>query len=127
MSHEHNTVVFCIGLQLREQLLPSEKIKRSFWFVEHEYFWFAKQRSKKGYSGSATLTRKGLGFKHARGLGEEAYDVERRMIVSESPGFTAGTPSLPVLVVPAANSGAVEVLISRSRVPVARSMTSRDV
>lgn len=54
---------------------------------KHDVCWFPA-RSKKGYSGSATLTRKGLGFKHTQGLGVEAYDVEGRMIVSEGQGFT---------------------------------------
>jgi exodeoxyribonuclease-3 len=54
---------------------------------KHEVCWFPA-RSKKGYSGSATLSRKGLGFKHAKGIGAEAYDVEGRMIVSEAPGLT---------------------------------------
>jgi exodeoxyribonuclease-3 len=38
--------------------------------------------SKKGYAGSATLSKKELGFVHAKGLGIEAYDAEGRMIVS---------------------------------------------
>lgn len=54
---------------------------------KHEVSWFPA-RSKKGYSGSATLTRKGLGFKHTQGVGTEAYDVEGRLIVSEGQGFT---------------------------------------
>jgi exodeoxyribonuclease-3 len=54
---------------------------------KHEVCWFPA-RSKKGYSGSATLTRKGLGFKHTKGVGAEAYDVEGRLIVSEGAGFT---------------------------------------
>ncbi len=54
---------------------------------KHDVSWFPA-RSKKGYSGSATLTRKGLGFKHTQGVGTEAYDVEGRLIVSEGMGFT---------------------------------------
>jgi exodeoxyribonuclease-3 len=43
--------------------------------------WFPST-SKKGYAGSATLTRKGLAFSHRKGLGIEAYDREGRIIVS---------------------------------------------
>lgn len=53
----------------------------------HDVCWFPAS-SKKGYSGCATLSRKGLGFRHARGVGVEAYDVEGRLIVSEGAGFT---------------------------------------
>lgn len=53
----------------------------------HEVCWFPA-RSKKGYSGSATLSRKGLGFKHTTGIGAEAFDVEGRLIVSQGQGFT---------------------------------------
>lgn len=53
----------------------------------HELCWFPAS-AKKGYAGSATFSRKGLGMKHAKGLGIAAYDDEGRMIVSEHPGFT---------------------------------------
>jgi exodeoxyribonuclease-3 len=49
---------------------------------EYEVCWFPCS-IKKGYSGSATLTRKGLGFSHQKGLGIEAYDQEGRMIISQ--------------------------------------------
>ena len=54
---------------------------------KHEFCWLPA-RSKKGSSGSDKLSRKGLGFKHAKGIGIEAYDVEGRMIVSEAAGLT---------------------------------------
>jgi len=38
--------------------------------------------SKKGYAGSATLSKRELGFSHTRGLGIEAYDQEGRIIIS---------------------------------------------
>ncbi len=38
--------------------------------------------SKKGYAGSATLTKKELCFSHVKGLGIEDYDREGRLIVS---------------------------------------------
>ncbi len=47
----------------------------------YDICWFPAT-SKKGYAGSATLSKKELGFSHARGLGIEAYDAEGRMIVS---------------------------------------------
>jgi exodeoxyribonuclease-3 len=43
--------------------------------------WF-HSTSKKGYAGSATFSKKELGFTHTKGLGIEGYDVEGRMIVS---------------------------------------------
>lgn len=47
----------------------------------YEVCWFPAS-SKKGYAGSATLTKKDLGFSHSKGLGIAAYDAEGRMIVS---------------------------------------------
>jgi exodeoxyribonuclease-3 len=44
--------------------------------------------TKKGYAGSATLTKKELGFKHTLGLGVEIFDQEGRMIVSTRDGLT---------------------------------------
>jgi exodeoxyribonuclease III len=43
--------------------------------------WFPAV-SKKGYAGSATLTKKELGFSHVKGLGIEDYDREGRVVVS---------------------------------------------
>lgn len=43
--------------------------------------WFPATR-KKGYAGTATLSRKELGFTHAKGLGVEEYDAEGRVILS---------------------------------------------
>lgn len=43
--------------------------------------WFPAV-SKKGYAGSATLTKKELRFTHAKGLGIEDYDREGRLVVS---------------------------------------------
>jgi exodeoxyribonuclease III len=53
----------------------------------YDVCWFPAT-SKKGYAGAATLTRKGLGFVHTKGLGISEYDVEGRMIVSEGANFT---------------------------------------
>ena len=47
----------------------------------YDICWFPA-RSKKGYAGAATLSKRELGFVHAKGLGIEAYDAEGRMIVS---------------------------------------------
>lgn len=55
--------------------------------AHHDVCWFPAT-SKKGYAGSATLTRKKLGFTHTKGLGIPDYDVEGRMVVSEHPAFT---------------------------------------
>ncbi len=43
--------------------------------------WFPA-RSKKGYAGSATLSKKELGFAHTQGLGIEAFDQEGRVVQS---------------------------------------------
>ncbi len=43
--------------------------------------WFPST-AKKGYAGSATLTRKGSGWKHTKGLGLPEVDAEGRIIVS---------------------------------------------
>jgi exodeoxyribonuclease-3 len=49
--------------------------------------WFPAT-SKKGYAGSATLTRLNGGWKHEKGMGIEGYDVEGRMIVSRNGDLT---------------------------------------
>jgi exodeoxyribonuclease III len=43
--------------------------------------WFPAVR-KKGYAGSATLSKKELGFTHVKGLGIEDYDSEGRLVIS---------------------------------------------
>jgi len=57
----------------------------------YEVCWFPSV-SKKGYAGTATLSRKGLGFTHTQGLGIADYDQEGRLIVSEKDDlvFVAG-------------------------------------
>jgi exodeoxyribonuclease-3 len=47
----------------------------------YEVCWFPSS-SKKGYAGSATLTRRGEGWKHSKGMGAEEFDAEGRMVVS---------------------------------------------
>ena len=47
----------------------------------YDVCWFPAA-SKKGYAGSATLSKKDLGFRHIKGLGTDGYDAEGRMIVS---------------------------------------------
>lgn len=49
--------------------------------------WFPAQ-SKKGYSGSATLTRRGLGFVHEKGIGIDDFDREGRLIQSTMGSLT---------------------------------------
>jgi exodeoxyribonuclease-3 len=49
--------------------------------------WFPAT-SRKGYSGSATLTKHGDGWKHQKGLGIQEIDVEGRMIVSQKENLT---------------------------------------
>jgi exodeoxyribonuclease-3 len=57
----------------------------------YDICWFPAT-SKKGYAGSATLSKKDLGFTHSKGLGIEGYDAEGRMIISrkEKLVFLAG-------------------------------------
>ncbi len=60
---------------------------------------------KKGYAGSATLTKKELGFAHVHGLGIEEYDREGRLVISTKgdlvfaggyfPNASAGLVRLP--------------------------------
>ena len=45
----------------------------------YDVCWFPAS-SKKGYAGSATLTKKELGFSHAKGMGIAAYDAEGRIL-----------------------------------------------
>lgn len=47
----------------------------------YDLCWFPST-AKKGYAGSATLSRRGSGWTHAPGLGLPDYDAEGRMIVS---------------------------------------------
>ena len=47
----------------------------------YDVSWFPST-VKKGYAGSATLSRKELGFKHAKGLGLPDVDGEGRILVS---------------------------------------------
>jgi exodeoxyribonuclease-3 len=47
----------------------------------YDICWFPAN-SKKGYAGSATLTKHGDGWKHEKGLGIPDYDAEGRIIVS---------------------------------------------
>ncbi len=51
-----------------------------------EVCWFPADR--KGYAGSATLSRRELGFRHCKGFGVEAYDLEGRIITSTLGGLT---------------------------------------
>jgi exodeoxyribonuclease III len=70
----------------------------------YDICWFPA-KSKKGYAGSATLTRRDSGWKHQQGLGIDAYDQEGRMIVSTQgkltfiagyfPNASAGLVRLP--------------------------------
>lgn len=67
-----------------EQLEPAHRkqLERDF-----DVCWFPCAR-KKGYSGSATLSRRELGVAHARGLGIDEHDSEGRIVVSTHKAFT---------------------------------------
>jgi exodeoxyribonuclease-3 len=70
----------------------------------YDVCWFPAT-SKKGYAGSATLSRKGAGFTHKKGLGIAEIDAEGRMIESTQgdlcliagyfPNASAGLVRLP--------------------------------
>jgi len=53
----------------------------------YDICWFPA-RSKKGYAGAATLTKKELGWKHTPGLGLPEVDAEGRLIVSTKDKLT---------------------------------------
>lgn len=57
----------------------------------YDVCWFPAV-SKKGYAGSATLARRELGFTLVKGLGDEAFDREGRMVEARQGGlsFLAG-------------------------------------
>jgi exodeoxyribonuclease III len=67
-----------------EELDP--KIRRAL-EEEYEVCWFPCDL-KKGYSGTATLSRKGTAFSHQKGLGIDDYDREGRMIISQHSDVT---------------------------------------
>lgn len=53
----------------------------------YDICWFPAS-SKKGYAGSATLSRRGAGWVHHAGIGHSAYDQEGRLIVSRKDSLT---------------------------------------
>jgi exodeoxyribonuclease-3 len=69
--------------------------------------WFPAV-SKKGYAGSATLSKRELGFKHTKGLGVEAYDREGRIIIS-----TLGTLTFLAGYFPNASAGLLRLPFKR--------------
>jgi len=69
--------------------------------------WFPSS-GKKGYAGSATLTKRELGFSHSKGLGIEAYDAEGRIIIS-----TRGDLTFIAGYFPNASSGLVRLQFKR--------------
>jgi len=69
--------------------------------------WFPST-SKKGYAGSATLTKKELGFKHTHGMGLELFDQEGRMVIS-----TCGDLTFMAGYFPNASSGLVRLPFKR--------------
>jgi exodeoxyribonuclease-3 len=69
--------------------------------------WFPST-AKKGYAGSATLSRKELGFRHAKGVGIERFDAEGRIVVS-----TRGDLAVIAGYFPNASSGLVRLPYKR--------------
>jgi exodeoxyribonuclease-3 len=73
----------------------------------YDVCWFPAT-AKKGYAGTATLTKRELGFQHIKGLGNEAYDQEGRVIVS-----TLGDLTFIAGYFPNASSGLVRLPFKR--------------
>jgi exodeoxyribonuclease-3 len=73
--------------EIRAEWAELDLFSRRELTADHEVCWFPAT-SKKGYSGTATFTRKKLGFTHQPGIGIADYDVEGRLVVSEHPAFT---------------------------------------
>jgi exodeoxyribonuclease-3 len=73
----------------------------------YDVCWFPAT-SKKGYAGTATLTKRELGFQHTKGLGHEAYDQEGRIIVS-----TLGDLAFIAGYFPNASAGLVRLPLKR--------------
>ncbi|NTV75865.1 MAG: exodeoxyribonuclease III [Holophaga sp.] len=69
--------------------------------------WFPST-SKKGYAGSATLTKKDLCFKHTHGMGLELFDQEGRMVIS-----TCGDLTFMAGYFPNASAGLVRLPFKR--------------
>ena len=69
--------------------------------------WFPST-SKKGYAGSATLTKKELCFKHTHGMGLELFDQEGRMVIS-----TCGDLTFMAGYFPNASAGLVRLPFKR--------------
>lgn len=53
----------------------------------YDVCWFPAT-AKKGYAGSATLSRKGDGWSHTKGMGIPPFDGEGRLVVSRLGGLT---------------------------------------
>ena len=73
----------------------------------YDVCWFPSV-SKKGYAGSATLSKRELGFKHSKGLGIQAYDQEGRIVIS-----TLGTLTFIAGYFPNASAGLVRLPLKR--------------
>lgn len=77
-----------INLQeIRAEWSQVEPAVRQQLEASYDICWFPAS-VKKGYAGSATLSRKGLAASHTKGLGYPDYDGEGRIVVSTLPGFT---------------------------------------
>ena len=73
----------------------------------YEVCWFPSS-ARKGYAGSATLSKRELGFSHSKGLGIPAYDQEGRIIIS-----TLGELTFIAGYFPNASSGLVRLPFKR--------------
>ncbi|RYE89333.1 MAG: exodeoxyribonuclease III [Myxococcales bacterium] len=73
--------------EIRADLAQVDPVARYEIAQRYDVCWFPST-AKKGYSGTATLTRKGLPFVHTPGLGLPEVDAEGRIIISKCPDFT---------------------------------------
>jgi exodeoxyribonuclease-3 len=73
--------------EIRAEWLQVEGPARAVLSERYDICWFPAA-SKKGYAGTATLSRKGLPITHVSGLGIDDYDREGRFVVSTHQDFT---------------------------------------
>jgi exodeoxyribonuclease-3 len=73
--------------EIRCEYEQVEPLARAELEADYDVCWFPSA-TRKGYAGSATISRKALAFVHQKGLGIPDYDVEGRLIVSRGQGLT---------------------------------------
>ena len=80
--------------EIRAEWCQIDSCIRSKLEASYDICWFPSS-SRRGYAGSAALTKRHLGFRHTKGLDIEAYDCEGRIIVSSFGDLTFITGYFP--------------------------------